>query len=97
MLRGGIREPRLAVTELLVSIVNRGTAGSVNLTPKLDGYPAAPKARVTTLTGPLPWTANTLADPLAIRPVLSEKEVRASSLVLTLPPCSVVQGAVPRN
>jgi alpha-N-arabinofuranosidase len=47
--------------DLLLSLVNRGTGGAVFLKAKADGFAGGSKAEVWTLTGPVPWAANTLA------------------------------------
>lgn len=83
--------------ELLISAVNRGTAGPVKLTVRLGSFAAAPSAEVTMLSGPVPWAANTLENPNAIRPAVSKAEVKAGEMVLVLPPFSVVQAKVMRN
>ncbi len=80
--------------ELLISAVNRGTAGPVKLTVRLGTSAAAPTAQVTTLSGPVPWTANTLENPTAVGPVVSKVEVKEGVLVLVLPQFSVVQAKI---
>jgi alpha-N-arabinofuranosidase len=77
--------------DLLLSLVNRGTGGAVVLKAKADGFAAGNKAEVWTLTGPVPWAANTLEQPDAVAPVRSEAEVSGDSLSLQLAPYSVVQ------
>ncbi|HEY5909352.1 MAG TPA: alpha-L-arabinofuranosidase C-terminal domain-containing protein [Verrucomicrobiae bacterium] len=81
--------------ELLLSAVNRGTAGPINLTVKLGSFRAAGSAEVFALSGPVPWAVNTLAEPDAIRPVRSPAEVREGEMVLALPPFSVVRARLP--
>jgi alpha-N-arabinofuranosidase len=80
-----------ATGDLLVSIVHRGTLGPVHLAIQIDGFPAGAKTEISTLSGPAPWTANTLDRPQAVNIVTSESELRQGALSLTIAPYSVVQ------
>jgi alpha-N-arabinofuranosidase len=82
---------RAANGDLLLSLVNRGTGGAIVLRAKTDGFAGGSKAEVWTLTGPVPWAANTLEQPDAVAPVRSETEVSNDILSLQLAPYSVVQ------
>ncbi len=77
--------------DLLLSLVHRGTAGPIRLKIQLDGFPAAAKAQLHTLSGPAPWAVNSLTQPAAIQPVRSETEVQNGSLSIVLEAYSVVQ------
>jgi alpha-L-arabinofuranosidase len=77
--------------DLLLSLVNRGTAGAVVLKAKADGFAGGDKAEVWTLAGSVPWAVNTLEQTNAVAPVRSEAEASNDGLALQLPPYSVVQ------
>ncbi len=77
--------------DLLISVVNRGTGGTVQLEVRLGTFAAAGPAEVTTLSGPVPWAVNTLEQPERIKPVASTVKISNNTLVLALPPYSVVQ------
>jgi alpha-N-arabinofuranosidase len=77
--------------DLLVSLVHRGDAASIRITIELQGFTPADKAQVDTLSGPKPWSANTLAEPHAMEIRRSEPAIHGTSLALDPPPCSVVQ------
>ena len=83
--------------DLLISIVHRGSGGAIALAIELRDFPAAPAAEVRTLSGPVPWAANTLRDPEAIKPVDSTAAVREGRLTLELQPYSVVRVRVPKG
>jgi len=77
--------------DLLVSLVHRGDASSIRVAIDVQGFTPGDKANVQVLSGPKPWSANTLAEPHAIEIHSSETAIQGSSLALDLPPCSVVQ------
>ena len=77
--------------DLLVSLVHRGTAGPERVLLSADGFSSAERARVSTLSGAVPWAVNTLEKPAAIQPAQSEIEVHDSSLTVVIQPFSIVQ------
>jgi len=83
--------------ELLISTVNRGTAGAVSLTVNLGSFRSGTTAEVVTLSGAVPWAVNTLENPQAVHPVHSSAVVRNRTVTLNLPPFSIVQARVARE
>jgi alpha-N-arabinofuranosidase len=81
---------------LLLSIVHRGTHGPIKLSVSLDDFASADRAEVRTLSAGVPWAANTLEQPEAVKPVDSTVAVRENRLELELPPYSVLRVRVPR-
>ncbi len=77
--------------ELLLSIVNRGTSGPVDVSVDLEGFESKGPAEVLTLSAELPWAANTLESPDAVRPVEGSADVSGSGFVLSVPAYSVVR------
>ncbi len=77
--------------DLLVSAVHRGTKAPVTAHLQVEGFVRGTKAQVWTLSGPVPWAANTLEHPHAIQPVLTTTEARDGSVTILLPSYSVVQ------
>ncbi len=82
--------------DLLVSAVNRGTAGDIKLTIHLDGF-RAEKAELVVLTATEPWAVNSLAHPESVHPVRAEATVRENACTLVLPRCSVVKARLVHN
>jgi alpha-N-arabinofuranosidase len=83
--------------DLLISLVHRGTQGPIRVALTMAGYSAGSKAFVRTLSGSLPWSANTLEEPETVRPVAAEQEIRNGSMALVVKPFSVVQIALPKT
>ena len=81
--------------DLLISLVHRSSRGATALAIDLQDYAAARAAEVRTLSGPVPWAANTLRDPEAIKPADSTVEVRDGRLTLDLKPYSVLRVRMP--
>ncbi len=77
--------------DLLVSLVNRGSSGPVPIRLTVDGFNPNAHAQLSTLSGPKPWSANTLAQPRAIEIHSSDVVMQDNVLSLELPPFSVVQ------
>jgi alpha-L-arabinofuranosidase len=77
--------------ELLVSVVQRGTGGPVRLAIQLEAFGGEARARVRTLAGQVPWAANSLGNPDAIKLSDSEAVVRDGVCILELPPYSLVR------
>jgi len=80
----------------LLSVVHRGSRGATALAIELQDFVAARAAEVRTLSGPVPWAANTLRDPEAIKPADSTVEVRDGRLTLDLKPYSVLRVRMPK-
>jgi alpha-L-arabinofuranosidase len=80
---------------LVLSLVHRGTAGPVRLSVALDDFAAAGKAEVRTLTAEVPWAANSLKAPEAVKPVDSSLDVRDGRFEMDLKPFSVVRVRIP--
>jgi alpha-N-arabinofuranosidase len=76
---------------LLLSLVNRGSAGAIRVTVELPDFKAAGRAEVRTLSADVPWASNTLEKPDAVTPVDSVRQVSEGRFELDLPPYSVVR------
>ena len=95
----GVLDPLAVVMpdkSLLISLVNRATAGALHVDIVLDQFEAAGPAEVRTLAAEVPWAANSLERPEAVKPVDSVAQVREGKLALELPPFSVTRVRVPR-
>jgi alpha-N-arabinofuranosidase len=77
--------------DLLISIVHRAGAGSTRLGLELRDFAAGPTAQVRTLSGEVPWAANSLSAPTAIQPVDTQVAVSENKLALELKPYSVLR------
>ncbi|MBU6398881.1 MAG: alpha-N-arabinofuranosidase, partial [Verrucomicrobia bacterium] len=87
-----------AVTDdgsLLLSIVHRGTAGAIHVSVAVEDFKGADVAEVWTLTGNVPWAANSLEAPAAVKPVDTTVAVRDGRFALDLRPYTVVRVRVP--
>ncbi len=82
---------------LLLSLVHRGSHGPVHLRIDLGAFPAGDVAAVRTLGGAVPWAANTLEAPEAVRPVDSTVRVSGGGFDLDLNPYSVLRVGVARK
>ncbi len=82
---------------LLLSLVHRGSHGPVHLRIELGAFPAGDVAAVRTLGGAVPWAANTLEAPEAVRPVDSTVRVSGGGFDLDLNPYSVLRVGVARK
>lgn len=76
---------------LLVSIVHRGTASPVRLKVDLEGFAAAPRAEMWSLTGDAPWAANSYEIPDAVKPVVTSVQISNNSLSVDLRPYTVMR------
>ncbi len=74
---------------LLISLVNRGIAGSVRVSIDVQNFKPASSAEFWLLSAKVPWAANTLEAPQAVTPVVSSIEVKGGSLTVDLPLYSV--------
>ncbi|MEP0844684.1 MAG: hypothetical protein HRF43_18445 [Phycisphaerae bacterium] len=82
---------------MLISLVHRGTAGPAVVAVELMDFAAGDRAEVWTLSADVPWAANSLRDPEAVRPATSEAAVARNVLTVTLRPFSVARVRVPRR
>lgn len=80
--------------DLLISIVNRNVK-PIHLTTGLSGFNPAGNAEVWTLQAAVPWAANSLDKPDAIKPRISTAPVAGGTLKLDLQPYSVVRVSIP--
>jgi alpha-N-arabinofuranosidase len=76
---------------LLISIVHRGTSGPIDLAVEIDGFKPAATAEVRSLSADVPWAANSLDAPEAVRPADSQIGVQAGKLRLTIKPYTVLR------
>ena len=83
--------------DLLLSLVQRGTAGPLTVQVQIDGFPAALTATMRLLTSDVPWAGNTRQAPAAVTPVDSIIAVAGGQMEVTLPPFSVARIRVPRT
>jgi alpha-N-arabinofuranosidase len=81
--------------DMLLSIVHRETTGPLRLSVSLEGFSAAPEAKTLSFTAPFPWSANTLNQPDAVRPIPSVTSVKENRLSLELPPWSAMILRIP--
>lgn len=81
---------------LLLSLVHKGAEKSIDLQVTLDGFKPAGKAEIRTLAAEVPWAANTLEAPEAVKPVTREKELSGNKLSLELPSHSYTLVRIPR-
>ena len=79
---------------LLISVVHRGTAGPIELAVEIDGFKPAATAEVTSLCADVPWAANSLDKPEAVKPAVSQIGVQAGKLILQVKPYTVLRVAV---
>jgi alpha-L-arabinofuranosidase len=81
--------------DLLISVVHRGTPRTVQLNITLNGFKPQSRAQISTLSAEVPWKANTLDDPEAVKPIASTAMLRGNSLSLTLNPYSFTRVRIP--
>jgi len=79
----------------LISVVHRGTSGPIELAIELDGFKPAAAAEVRSLSADVPWAANSLEKPEAIKPVDSQIGIQAGKLTLTIKPYTVLRVTIP--
>ena len=77
--------------DVIVSLVHRGTVGPIRMPIQVEGFPRTGKALVQTLSGPTPWSVNTLEHPQAVVPIATEQDYQEGTLVVELQPFSIVQ------
>ena len=81
---------------LWLSLVHRGS-GPIRTSVSVDHFRGAATAEVRTLSAEVPWAANTLEKPDAIKPRDTTTPVAAGSFILDVQPYSVVRVRVPAN
>ena len=74
---------------LLISLVHRGTSGPVELSVEIEGVKTGSKAEIQLLSAEVPWKANTLETPDAVRPISQTLEAQAGKFVVTIKPYTV--------
>jgi alpha-N-arabinofuranosidase len=82
--------------KLLISVVHRGTSGPIRLVIDIEGFDAARRAELCTLSANKPWAANTLNEPAKIKPVTSSTVVRKNRLTLDLQPYTLMRVQIPK-
>jgi len=80
--------------DLLISLVNRQTQ-PVHLSTVLDDFQPAGPVEEWTLAADVPWAANTLSAPDAIKPVLSTLAIQNGRLEMDLNPYGIVRLRIP--
>jgi len=80
--------------DLLISIVNRDTK-LVHLTTELNGFPSAETADEWILAADVPWAANSLSAPEAVKPTTSTAAIYEGKVELSLAPYSIVRLRIP--
>lgn len=83
--------------DLLISIVHRGTSQPIDLDIGLDGFKASSRVELKTLAADMPWEANTLENPQAVKPMAATAICNANRLSLTLQPYSFTCVRIPRD
>ena len=73
---------------LLLSIVHRGTSSPIRVAVELGGFHAGAKADLYVLSADVPWAANTLKSPEAVKPRETTAEIREGKLLLDVKPFS---------
>ncbi len=82
---------------LLISIVHRGASGEVELDIKLEGFNASYQAEIKTLSAEIPWAANTLENPEAVKPVTATTRIDNGGLSIVLQPYSFTRLRISRD
>jgi len=80
---------------LLVSLVHRGSSGSIHLQIDLQDFNPAGSAELQTLTAGAPWDGNSLEQPEAVKPVDSIRTVQGKKLDLDVSPYTVMRVRMP--
>jgi alpha-N-arabinofuranosidase len=81
---------------LLISLVHRGTSGPIQLAISIEGFDAARRAELRTLSANKPWATNTPAEPDKIKPSASFAEIQDNRLTLDLQPYTVMRVEIPK-
>ncbi|MBM3840154.1 MAG: hypothetical protein FJ398_19740 [Verrucomicrobia bacterium] len=80
---------------LLLSLVYRGSWGPIRVAIELNGFQVAGPADVRMLTGEVPWAANTLERPEAIKPLDKTVGVRDGKIELDVLPFTLLRVRIP--
>ena len=80
--------------DLLISLVNRDT-GPIPLSVEVDGFHPSGAVEEWTLGADVPWAANTLNHPEAIKPSTSAAAIQNGKLELELEPFGIVRLRIP--
>jgi alpha-N-arabinofuranosidase len=76
---------------LLVSIVNRGTSGSIDLEIAIKDSDMTGRAEIQTLTADVPWAANSLEKPEAVTPTTTTAKIENGRMLITVRPYTVMK------
>lgn len=82
---------------LSVSIVHRRSSGPLRLAAVLDDFTSSDSAEVHTLAAAVPWAANPLENPDAVKPLDSSATVQTGKFELDLQPYRVVRLLIPQG
>jgi alpha-N-arabinofuranosidase len=83
---------RAADGTLLLSIVDRGTGSApLRVNIGVDGFVAAPRAQVWSLTADVPWAVNTIDAPRAVEPAIKAIPVDGNSASIDIRPFTVLR------
>ena len=82
--------------DLLISVVHAAGAGTTRLSIELTGFACGATAQVRTLSAAVPWAANSLEQPDAVRPLDEPIAIRDGRLTLELKPYAVLRIRVPK-
>jgi alpha-L-arabinofuranosidase len=80
--------------DLLISLVNRDTQ-SIHLSTTLEAFRPAGTISQWTLQAEVPWAANTLNEPGAVKPVTATLAIQDNQLELDLKPYGIVRLRIP--
>ncbi len=80
---------------LLLSVVHRAASGPIHLVVEFADFKPAGRAELHTLTADVPWAANSLEQPGAVKPIDSSLDLRGDKLELELRPFSIVRLRLP--
>jgi len=76
--------------DLLISVVHRGTSGPVDLEIVIKNSDSARDVKIQTLSADVPWAANTLEKPEAIKPVTTAGKIENGRMLITIKPYTVL-------
>jgi alpha-L-arabinofuranosidase len=63
----------------------------------VEGFQAAKRAEVCTLSADLPWTGNTFEKPDAVKPSTSFADVKNNQLILVVHPYTLMRVRIPNR
>lgn len=76
---------------LLISIVHRGTSGSIDLEIVMKDFASTAEVEIQTLTADVPWATNTHEKPEAIIPISTAGKIENGKMLITIKPYSVLR------